>query len=289
MNYHWIPSSTHQGLATGSAVYAGNDADGSPIYVGRAFHEGDQIPAKVIPSKQACYVSHNGLEHFKPTFEVLSGTGFTWVGSSNGHVPPGAVLAGNQSTGEPLYVGRAHHEGSLTVGKILQGHGCIYIPFNGQEHPILHYEVLVGQAKAQWVHASSHGPMPPNPIFAGTETDGSPIYIGRCFHNGDQLPAKVIPNQNVAYVTFDGQVIPKYSYEVLCDGNVQWVPSAHGAVLPNAVVGGRTSTGETLYIGRGQWMGSLTPGKIHPSHGNLYIASNGMECAVGNYEVLIEN
>jgi len=55
----------------------------------RAFHEGDQIPAKVIPGKQACYVPHNGLEVFKPNFELLSGSGFQWIGSSNGHVPAG--------------------------------------------------------------------------------------------------------------------------------------------------------------------------------------------------------
>lgn len=153
----------------------------------------------MIPSKQACYISHNGLEVFKPNFEILSGTGFTWVGSSNGHVPAGAVLAGNQRTGEPLYVGRTHHEGSLTVGKIHTGHGCIYIPFGGQEHSSLHYEVLVSQQKAQWIHAAAHGPLPPNPIFVGNDADGSPMYVGRCFHNGDQLPAKVIPSKNVAY------------------------------------------------------------------------------------------
>lgn len=86
---------------------------------------------------------------FKPNFELLSGSGFTWVGSSNGHVPAGAVLAGNQATGEPLYVGRAHHDGSLTVGKIHPGHGCIYVPYGGQEHSILHYEVLVSQQRSR--------------------------------------------------------------------------------------------------------------------------------------------
>lgn len=164
-----------------------------------AFHEGDQLPAKVIPSKQACYVSHNGLEIFKPNYELLSGHGFTWVGSSNGHVPAGAVLAGNTSGGEPLFIGRAHHEGSLTPGKIHRAHGCIYIPFNGREESILHYEVLVSQNRADWVHASSHGPLPLNAIFVGNDSDGSPIYVGRAFHNGDQLPAKVIPSKNVAY------------------------------------------------------------------------------------------
>ena len=35
LDYHWIPSSVHQGLPSGNVVYAGNDSDGSPIYVGR--------------------------------------------------------------------------------------------------------------------------------------------------------------------------------------------------------------------------------------------------------------
>lgn len=164
-----------------------------------AFHDGDQLPAKVIPSKQACYISHNGLEIFKPNYELLSGTGFTWVGSSNGHVPEGAVLAGNTSTGEPLFIGRAHHEGSLTPGKIHRSHGCIYVPFGGAEHSMLHYEVLVAQQKAQWVGSSAYGPPPPNAVVAGNDSDGSIVYVGRSFHDGDQLPAKVIPSKQVAY------------------------------------------------------------------------------------------
>jgi len=35
-------------------------------------------------------------------------------------------------------------------------------------------------------------------------------------------------------------------------------------------------------------MGSLTCGKIHPSHQVLYIPYGGMEVAVGNYDILIE-
>lgn len=93
----------------------------------------------------------------------------------------------------------------------------------------------------------------------------------------------------VFLVSFEGQEIPKYSYEVLCNGNVQWVQSGHGQVIPNAVPGGRTSNGETLYIGRAWHGGALTPGKIHPSHQNLYLPFNGGEIAVGTYEILIEN
>lgn len=52
-----------------------------------AFHEGDMLPAKVIPSKNAAYVPHSGLEIFVPQFELLSGSGFSWIPSSNGHIP----------------------------------------------------------------------------------------------------------------------------------------------------------------------------------------------------------
>lgn len=63
----------------------------------------------------------------------LSGHGFTWVASGHGHVPPGAVVAGNSSHGEPLFIGRAHFQGSLTPGKVHRSHACLYIPYGGDE------------------------------------------------------------------------------------------------------------------------------------------------------------
>lgn len=74
---------------------------------------------------------------------MLTGNGFTWAASGSGHVPVDAVCAGNQSNGEQLFVGRAHVEGSLTTGKVHPSHHCIYVPFNGTEHCIHQYEVLV--------------------------------------------------------------------------------------------------------------------------------------------------
>lgn len=51
-------------------VTGGRDCDGSTIYVGRAFHDGDMLPAKVIPDKGVAYVCHGGEEHPKDEFEV---------------------------------------------------------------------------------------------------------------------------------------------------------------------------------------------------------------------------
>lgn len=107
-DFTWVQSSTYQGIP-GNAVHAGNDQDGSPIYVGRARHQGDLLVAKVIPSKQAAYVAYNSQEIFVGSYEVLVGHGFQWVGSGNGHVPDNAVIAGHTSNGEPLYVGRGKH------------------------------------------------------------------------------------------------------------------------------------------------------------------------------------
>lgn len=115
----------------------------------RAFHEGENLPAKVIPSKQSCYVSYGGHEIFVQNFEFLSGTGFTWVSSSNGHAPEGAVSSGRTSSGEILYIGRTHHEGSVTPGKIHGSHGCMYFPYGGAEQSSLYYEVLICNQKGE--------------------------------------------------------------------------------------------------------------------------------------------
>lgn len=53
-------------------------------------------------------------------------------------------------TGEPLAIGRAHHEGSLTPGKVHRSHGCLYLPYGGAEQSTLYYEVLVCEQKCEY-------------------------------------------------------------------------------------------------------------------------------------------
>lgn len=59
--------------------------------------------------------------------------------------------------------------------------------------------------------------------------------------------------------------------------------------MSNAVVGGETSSGEQLYIGRAWYRGCLTPGKIHPSHKTLYISHHGKEIAISIYQILVKD
>lgn len=170
------------------AVVAGHDSDQDPIYVGRAVHNGDVLPAKVIPNKQQAYVAWGGEEINKHDVEILTGHNYCWVSASNGSVPPHALRVGRTSDGEPLYVGRGYFAGSLTPGKVHPSHGCLYIPYGGAEQRLEAYEVLV--MPETWVPSSgSH--IIPGTIYAGNDADGDPIYVGRAYHDGDLLPAKV--------------------------------------------------------------------------------------------------
>lgn len=148
---NWVPVTAHSGVPP-NAVVAGRDVDGAQIFVGRAYHEGDTIPAKAIPSKNVAYVPYNGQEIAKSEWQMLTGHGFSWVTSGSGHVPPEAVVAGHQSNGEPLYVGRASINGALTTGKVHPSHNCIYVPFGGLEHSVHQYEVLIAPRRGKFIH-----------------------------------------------------------------------------------------------------------------------------------------
>lgn len=257
------------------------------------------------------------LQNFFQKYDILTGQGFKWVPSSHGQVPPEALPAGRTATGEELYIGRAFYMNSLTPGKIHRSHHCMYIPFAGNEISLHAYEVLVVPQRALWVRATPQN-IPFNAVHGGHDSDSATIFVGRAYHAGDLIPAKVIPSKNVAFCSYNGMELQTQEFEVgielikdfcyailvdsdkilitrvclfqvLCGGRVQWVPSSFGHIPPNAVHAGHTSSGEPLFVGRAYWQGSLTVGKIHPSHQALYLPYGGVEVPVkSNYEVLIE-
>ena len=83
----------------------------------------------------------------------------------------------------------------------------------------------------------------------------------------------------------------KESYQVLvADANAkyEWISSSNGEVPNGAIQGGHTSSGEPLYIGRIVHDGVLTTGKIHPSHGVVYVPYASKEHGYGfDYEILV--
>uniref|UniRef100_A0A069DR30 Putative two dm9 repeat protein n=1 Tax=Panstrongylus megistus TaxID=65343 RepID=A0A069DR30_9HEMI len=131
------------------------------------------------------------------------------------------------------------------------------------------------------------GSVPADAVHAGTDLNGAPIYVGRSFHGGDLLPAKVTPAHGCAYISYAGSEISKQDYEVLCSNHVAWKFCEGGAVPPEAIRIGNTSDGEHLFMGRTMVEGTLTPGKVHPSHGCLYVPFDGRELSFPTYEVLV--
>lgn len=67
-SYAWIPGSN--GSVPSSAVVAGQDIDGSTLYAGRAFYEGDLLPAKISQSQGAALVAYGSSEHKVYNYEV---------------------------------------------------------------------------------------------------------------------------------------------------------------------------------------------------------------------------
>lgn len=67
--YYWVDTRARNGVPS-TALRGGTDSDGDAIYVGRAFHDGDWLPAKVIPNKDVAYIAYGGDEHEKCEYQV---------------------------------------------------------------------------------------------------------------------------------------------------------------------------------------------------------------------------
>ena len=91
-------------------------------------------------------MAYGGNEHPHHTYQVLTNphhNELAWAHAHDGQVPTGALIGGRQSDGVPLYIGRAHYDGSMVVGKVHPEHHVCYVSFGGAEVPIHSYEVLV--------------------------------------------------------------------------------------------------------------------------------------------------
>lgn len=120
--------------------------DGSEqLYIARTQHEGDVIPGKLHPSHGVCYVAYGGGEHGHSEYEVLCDGSGIWVPVNDGNIPTNAVAAGSTADGEPLMIGRATHDGTITVGKVQPSHGCCYIPYGGEELAYKEFEIFCSQ------------------------------------------------------------------------------------------------------------------------------------------------
>lgn len=136
----WVPAAN--GEVPPSSMEGGFDGS-EQLYIARARHEGDLIPGKLHPTHGVCYVAWGGGEHGHSEYEVMCAGGGVWVPVTDGNIPPNAVPGGETAEGEPLFIGRATHDGTVTVGKVQPSHGCCYIPYGGEELAYKEFEIYV--------------------------------------------------------------------------------------------------------------------------------------------------
>lgn len=141
---------------------------------------------------------------------------------------------------------------------------------------------------ASWMRIES-GNIPEGAVVAGYSSDGIPICIGRCIYEGSILPGAVDLVDETITICHEGNVVKLKKFEVVCNGNLYWSQSNLGQVFSEAVGGGTTELGETVYIGRVVHEGQLRIGKISPLSDNLFIPNGDQEVRIETgYEVLIE-
>lgn len=228
------------------------------------------------------------------------------------HLPPGQQPPMNLS-----YPAAQQYQQYAYPGQPSMQPGFVYQPYPGQPGQVMPpgQAMQPGQPMqaAPQAHMMPYYAAPPHPQFAaGIEWvpssprdapslsdravvagyeghDNSPLWVIRGKVQGDLLPGKLAVKHHAAYVPWDGKEHEVHNIDVLCARPecIRWVSHAGGsAIPPNAIPAGNTAAGEALYVGRAKEQGSLTPGKVHPSHKVLYISFGGQEIGHKKYEIL---
>lgn len=134
----WFAASNGQILP---GTFVAGSEKGRPLYLCRANYGNGTHPGKIVGNY--CNISWGGWEVFTPNYEVLTAprsVRLVWIAASNGRVPPGAMVGGNEK-GQSLYVCRAAYQDGLHPGKVI-GRNC-NIGWGGREALRPNYEVLV--------------------------------------------------------------------------------------------------------------------------------------------------
>uniref|UniRef100_A0A4V2H979 U77-Liphistoxin-Lsp1a_1 n=1 Tax=Liphistius sp. SGP-2016 TaxID=1905180 RepID=A0A4V2H979_9ARAC len=147
--------------------------------------------------------------------DVPAPSGFQWINSKNGQVPPKAVNCGYDN-GQLLYLGRALHSGDLLPGKVHPAHGCCFVPYNGGEHAVKEYEVLcvTDGGNYEW-KGNTNGLVQSNAVQGGVTEEGEPLYVGRKQHDKALVSGKIQPSKLGLFVPFGGNEHFYRDYEVL--------------------------------------------------------------------------
>lgn len=121
-----------------NGFYAGTEADGKKVYVGRvADASGNFIPAKIIPEINQSFFESEGREQQSDKIEFLTNsTDYEWIKSSGGAAVPSAVTIGG------FLVGRGVWNGNAVVGRVDLNAKQLVATYGGKVINLSEYDVL---------------------------------------------------------------------------------------------------------------------------------------------------
>lgn len=174
------------------------------------------------------------------------------------------------------------HEGNKYIGKVRKGFDGCHFGYDGEEHVKDEYKVLT--CSSPWVNAEG-GEVPEGSMVGGREEDGEHIFIGRCIHEGGVHIGKVRAAFEGCLIGWGGEEIHKKFYQVLKDVEGEWVDCANGDMPDGALRCGKESSGEDLFLARGDFRDGVHPGKMRPGYGGLRVCHTAEEHHLDNYQV----
>lgn len=141
-----------------------------------------------------------------------------WIPVSNNNIPSYAMIGGREEIRgkiEPLYIGRAFHNGALLPGKVVGSEGICYVPWGGREYEKNDFKVMC-ETSGYWVECSGDR-IPQTAIQVGHTEDSEPLFLGKVrLNNFEMIVGKVQKSKGVCFIPYKGQEIASKDYFVFC-------------------------------------------------------------------------
>jgi hypothetical protein len=135
-----------------------------------------------------------------------------WVLAQGGVLPPNALIGGQNSNGQPLYICRVKFEGSIFPGMTGPSKTCD-ISHEGKTYFFSKYKVLVGDGYS-WA-AVYEGEIPFDAFSFGEESQGNVRYICRGDVESHWYPGNISQTNKGCSISYEGKAKTVYWYEVL--------------------------------------------------------------------------
>ena len=121
-------------------------------------------------------------------------------------------------------------------------------------------------APYQWVEMETDE-MPENALASGKDqSEICNVFVGRAEVDGEPCVGKVHNGTRYYGVIMMEKRVTSEPFSVLCvdpSANMEWVEYKNGELPDGVVIGGTSTNGTNLYVGRGIVRNQLTPGMVY--------------------------